>query len=117
MLPTVCVSEVIEYCCKAFPTCCMLMMQGVKEHVKDDPNSINSNLHHGRPDDNACQKMFRLTDPAILCEYDMTRFTSTNMGRAGVGLFFRSHKCNQICKQLGLTRPQPSSLTFIQEDA
>ena len=52
---------------------------------------------------NEGRKTFHLTDPAIHCDYDLMRFTSTNLGQRGTELFFRSHKCNSICKRLGLT--------------
>ena len=43
---------------------------------------------------------FGLTDPCINCKEP--RFGNTNMGDVGIGEFFRTHKCNQICKQMGL---------------
>ena len=43
---------------------------------------------------------FGLTDPCINCKEP--RFGNTNMGDVGIDEFFRTHKCNRICKQMGL---------------
>ncbi|GMT02174.1 hypothetical protein PENTCL1PPCAC_24348 [Pristionchus entomophagus] len=42
-----------------------------------------------------------LTDPAIHCK-DKTRFGIMNHGVPGMQNFFRTHKCNEFCKELGL---------------
>lgn len=44
---------------------------------------------------------FHLCDPAIHCT-DVLRFTKTNLGPEGFKLFFESHKCNDVCKNLKL---------------
>jgi hypothetical protein len=46
---------------------------------------------------------FRLTDPAIhYTNRRRTRRERTNKGRKGVRKFYQTHKCNKICKLLGL---------------
>jgi hypothetical protein len=47
------------------------------------------------------ESVFRLCDPAIHCT-DVMRFTRTNLGAEGFKLFFDTHKCNDVCKHLGL---------------
>jgi hypothetical protein len=47
------------------------------------------------------ESVFRLCDPAIHCT-DVMRFTRTNLGVEGFKLFFDTHKCNDVCKHLGL---------------
>ncbi len=52
---------------------------------------------------------FRLTDPAIHCESSETssgleRFGNTNLGKAGMKEFFKTHSCNKVCMSLGLDR-------------
>ena len=44
---------------------------------------------------------FALTDPALHCK-DLTRFSSTNLGKRGMHRFFRTHYCNTICKAMEL---------------
>ncbi|CAG8534725.1 7126_t:CDS:1 [Paraglomus occultum] len=47
---------------------------------------------------------FLLTDPAIHC-IDPLRFGKTNLGVKGISnCFLANHKCNDICKKLGLGR-------------
>lgn len=48
--------------------------------------------------------MFLLSDPAIHCT-DVLRFSRTNLGEQGFGLFFGSHKCNDVCRALRLPAP------------
>ena len=43
---------------------------------------------------------YGLTDPCINCKEP--RFGNTNMGEVGIQQFFRTHKCNDICKHMGL---------------
>ena len=52
---------------------------------------------------------FRLTDPAIHCESSgsssgLERFGNTNLGKAGMKEFFRTHSCNKVCMSLALER-------------
>jgi hypothetical protein len=47
------------------------------------------------------ENVFCLCDPAIHCT-DVMRFTRTNLGQEGFKLFFDTHKCNDVCKHLGL---------------
>jgi hypothetical protein len=54
-----------------------------------------------------------LTDPAILCEVDMDRFGSTNLGSNGIREFFLNHRCNKICKMLKLRR---NTLQMLPDD-
>ena len=49
---------------------------------------------------------FVLTDPCINCKAPL--FGSTNMGEEGIKLFFQTHKCNSVCKTMGL-----KEITFI----
>jgi hypothetical protein len=44
---------------------------------------------------------FHLCDPAIHCT-DVLRFTKTNLGPEGFKLFFNTHKCNDVCRNLKL---------------
>jgi hypothetical protein len=44
---------------------------------------------------------FLLTDPAIHCTA-LTRFGGTNMGGTGFKNFFKTHRCNAICRGIGL---------------
>jgi len=46
---------------------------------------------------------FILSDPAIHCT-DASRFGNTNLGEDGFSQRFSTHKCNKICKALGLKR-------------
>jgi hypothetical protein len=36
---------------------------------------------------------------------DVSQFGETRMGRAGMNKFFETHRCNQYCNALKLTRP------------
>lgn len=45
-----------------------------------------------------------LTDPAILCSEDPTRFGKTNLGLNGIKTFFEKHQCNEICRNLKLKK-------------
>ena len=44
---------------------------------------------------------FLLTDPAIHCT-TLLRFGGTNMGATGFKNFFKTHRCNDICRGIGL---------------
>jgi len=44
---------------------------------------------------------FMLTDPAVHCK-DLSRFGDTNLGLNGIRRFFDTHKCNDVCRALGL---------------
>uniref|UniRef100_A0A1D1XXZ1 Alpha-protein kinase vwkA n=1 Tax=Anthurium amnicola TaxID=1678845 RepID=A0A1D1XXZ1_9ARAE len=47
---------------------------------------------------------FFLTDPAIHC-VDPLRFGKTNLGHKGINdCFMANHKCNEVCKMLGLSK-------------
>mmetsp|Transcript_26853 Transcript_26853/g.29279 ORF Transcript_26853/g.29279 Transcript_26853/m.29279 type:complete len:670 (-) Transcript_26853:21-2030(-) len=59
---------------------------------------------------NAAERRFLLTDPAVHF-VDVTRFGGTNMGRPGMGKFFETHKCNEFCQALKLTRPATTTST------
>lgn len=48
--------------------------------------------------------VYVLTDPAITCTEDWERFSSTNLAIKGVEKFFKSHQCNQICRDLHLEK-------------
>ena len=43
---------------------------------------------------------FLLTDPSINCQEP--RFGSTNLGAEGMKAFYRTHKCNEVCKEMDL---------------
>lgn len=47
-----------------------------------------------------------LTDPAIHCK-DITRYGPMNHGSKGMDSFFRHHRCNTFCENLGLTNFVP----------
>ena len=51
----------------------------------------------------AGKEEYTLCDPVIHCESQLARFCNTNLGAAGYEAFFRTHKCNDICRQLGLS--------------
>lgn len=53
---------------------------------------------------NAGDSSFVLTDPAVHCQ-DILRFGGTNLGKEGFKRFFKSHKCNAYCAELGLSMP------------
>jgi len=42
-----------------------------------------------------------LTDPAMHC-VDVLRFGTTNLGTDGMKKFFKTHRCNDVCRKLGL---------------
>ncbi len=46
---------------------------------------------------------FLLTDTGIHC-LDLRKFGEGNWGEKGYEEFFKTHRCNQICKLLGLPR-------------
>lgn len=46
--------------------------------------------------------VFWLCDPAIHCDDKILAFTKTNLGKGGYKLFFDTHVCNHVCKQLKL---------------
>ncbi len=48
---------------------------------------------------------FTLTDPVIHHHSGSKRNGATDKGPAGISSFFRSHVCNPLCRQLGLTMP------------
>ena len=45
---------------------------------------------------------FGLTDPCINCKEP--RFGNTNLGQVGIDSFFLTHKCNNVCQAIGLTK-------------
>lgn len=51
-------------------------------------------------------KTIVLTDTAIHCQADITRFGKTNLGQKGMDTFMSIHKCNALCKALGLDKPK-----------
>ncbi len=44
-------------------------------------------------------------DPAIHCNDAISRFGDTNLRQGGMDGFFKSHVCNDICRELGLAHP------------
>lgn len=51
-----------------------------------------------------------LTDPAVTCPQDFDRFSLTNLAKGGLKEFFKSHRCNHICKKLGLKKHKYQTL-------
>lgn len=45
---------------------------------------------------------FVLTDPAIHEKVEKGKRSRTNKGARGISLFFETHKCNALCRALGL---------------
>jgi len=45
---------------------------------------------------------FTLTDPVINHSSSSKKYGKTDKGRTGIKEFFSTHKCNPICRQLGL---------------
>lgn len=39
-----------------------------------------------------------ISDPAVHCHKNLTRFGKTNFGEIGINKFFETHTCNEICK-------------------
>lgn len=52
----------------------------------------------------AASNRFVLTDPAVHCS-DLSRFGNTNLGPNGIRHFFQNHKCNGVCRAMGLSMP------------
>jgi hypothetical protein len=50
---------------------------------------------------NSGSNKFLLTDPAIHCT-TLLRFGGTNMGTTGFKNFFKTHRCNDVCRGIGL---------------
>jgi len=48
------------------------------------------------------QVKFQLTDPAIHTTEETDYFGPTNLGKKGINSFYKTHKCNPLCKYLGL---------------
>jgi hypothetical protein len=46
-----------------------------------------------------------VADPAIHCIDAVHRFGETNLRQDGMDGFFKSHVCNDICRELGLVKP------------
>eukprot|EP01114_Cavostelium_apophysatum_P024248 TRINITY_DN9431_c0_g1_i1.p1 TRINITY_DN9431_c0_g1~~TRINITY_DN9431_c0_g1_i1.p1 ORF type:complete len:819 (-),score=201.46 TRINITY_DN9431_c0_g1_i1:14-2446(-) len=46
---------------------------------------------------------YQLTDPAIQSK-NTKKYGSSNMGENGIADFFKTHRCNQICRHLGLAK-------------
>ena len=53
--------------------------------------------------------MLLLTDPAIHCP-TAKRFGTTNLQMRGVEAFFKTHRCNRLCKALGLKSREPAKV-------
>jgi Alpha-kinase family len=49
------------------------------------------------------RKQFTLCDPVVHSPSVLTE-CATNLGRPGMDLFFQSHKCTALCRQLALPR-------------
>lgn len=52
-------------------------------------------------------KTIVLTDTAIHCPADVTRFGKTNFGQRGVDAFMSVHRCGPLCRKLGLDQEKP----------
>ncbi|RYH28604.1 hypothetical protein EON65_11605, partial [archaeon] len=55
------------------------------------------------------RKVFQLTDPAIHCK-DMLKYGGTNLWVRGMRQFFKTHRCNGICKAMDLKVPTAEEL-------
>ncbi|CAL8463826.1 g3360 [Coccomyxa elongata] len=51
---------------------------------------------------NPAETVYQLMDPAIHCERGSRSYGATNCGARGIRLFFESHRCNHVCRKLGL---------------
>ncbi|ELP92474.1 elongation factor 2 kinase, putative [Entamoeba invadens IP1] len=50
-------------------------------------------------------KWFYLTDPAVLSSTDDEfKYSPTNLGEEGIQRFFKTHRCNQVCIGLGISK-------------
>eukprot|EP01032_Pedospumella_encystans_P024790 gene24790-28021_t len=54
----------------------------------------------------AARNAFVLTDPAVHC-VSLLAYGGTNMGAKGFERFFKTHRCNDICRALELTGRKP----------
>ena len=57
----------------------------------------------------AARNAFVLTDPAVHC-VSLLAYGGTNMGAKGFERFFKTHRCNDICRAMNLA-PRTISLT------
>lgn len=55
----------------------------------------------------AVDEKFYFTDPQIHSQEQEAQFGKGNLGVPGMKMFFRTHTCNAVCRQLGLPLHQP----------
>ena len=93
------------------------MVPNVSVAVSDFPQAFSHytywNIKRGRLDcdlqgtldTTQTPALFEFTDPAIHLKSGSGRlrvYGRTDMGHKGIDMFFQSHKCNGLCKMLGL---------------
>jgi hypothetical protein len=61
--------------------------------------------HPGGPKYHNAEHYYLLTDPAIISRNG--RYGMTDLGKAGMSKWFSQHKCNSMCKLLGLDSKRP----------
>ena len=62
------------------------------------------------------KNILKITDPAIHSELYRKKFGITNFGQFGIVKFFRTHKCNDLCRKLGLIDPKsPDVIEYVKK--
>ena len=80
-------------------------------HTKGQMLLCDLQGHRGRPFGptyHGSTKYYSFTDPAILSPH-AGQFGCTDLGADGIRAWFKRHKCNQLCRSLGLEGKVPQS--------